>query len=73
MRLLSVVSFHGASKMEVTVEDDQGSRRRVTYAWAAKFPTDTPPEGWLSSVQAEVEYQRGSENDELIGRKLVTY
>ncbi len=70
MRLLSVVSYHGANKLEATLSDDQGHRRRVSYVWASKDNSDTPPGDWWSAVKAEVEFQRGDEVAAAAGRKL---
>jgi hypothetical protein len=63
-QLMAAVLHLGKSKMEVVLDDDTGTRRRINVHWMRKKgPVDAPPEDWLSSVEGEVKYQQGmSEN-----------
>jgi hypothetical protein len=70
MKLLFAVLYLGEQKLEATVQDDEGHRRRVTVSWMEQIRTDVPPAHWAESVAGEVDYQRSQEEDEKKGRKL---
>jgi hypothetical protein len=61
MKLLFAVYDTGVSKLEVTVEDENGHRRRVTVVHHAIGITI--PDNWLDQVKGEVDYQIESEKD----------
>ena len=62
MKPLFVVLYLGRNKLEVTVEDDQGRRRRVNIDWGAKEASNTPPANWPEMVERELQYQQSVRN-----------
>jgi len=69
LRLVRV--YLGEHRMDVALDDPLSEKPRlVKYDWEAKSATDVPPEGWHSSVLAEVKYQRTREHNKQIGRAL---
>lgn len=73
MKLLFTVLFLGESRLEATVQDSEGHRRRINFNWVEKIQTDLPPVHWAEAVAGEVEYQRGQDNDREKGRVLPGY
>jgi hypothetical protein len=69
-KLLFAVLHLGHAKMEVTVQDGEGHRRRLEFSWLAKEHSDVPPSHWPSSIDGEVDYQKAEEHAESKGRKL---
>ena len=59
LELLAAVYHIGQSKMEVVVQDESQTRRRINLTWMRKKGKDTPPPEWLSMVEGEVRYQQG--------------
>jgi hypothetical protein len=70
MRFVSVVLYLGKSKMEATVEDAAGHRRRIEFSWFGKVASDVPPDHWIEAIQGEVDFQRADEVAAESGRKL---
>jgi hypothetical protein len=70
VKLLFAVLHLGKSKLEVTVQDGEGHRRRIEFTWLEKEQSDVVPSHWPSSIDGEVEYQRAEEHAEAAGRKL---
>lgn len=69
MKLLFVVLHLGKSKLEVTVEDDGGHRRRVGFVWHAKEQSDIAPAHWPESIVGELAFQDAEAHNEAMGRK----
>ncbi len=70
MKLLFVVLFLKETRLEATLEDQDGKRRRVGLSWKLKEPTPVPPEHWWKQVQAEIEFQRAEAHARSTGRVL---
>ncbi len=70
MQLLSAVLVLGASRLEVTVLDSDGHRRRVTFTWSTRERSDVPPAHWPEAVAGEVEFQRTQDYEEARGRLI---
>ena len=73
MKLLFTVLFLGESRLEATVQDHEGHRRRINFNWIEKAQSDVPPAHWTEAVAGEVEYQRSQDNDRASGRVLPNY
>lgn len=70
VKLLFAVLHLGKSKMEATVQDGDGHRRRIEFTWFEKNQSDVVPSHWPSAIDGEVEYQRAEEAAESSGRKM---
>jgi hypothetical protein len=66
-KLLWVTYKPDLQKLEATVEDEDGKKRRIDYQWQSKEKTP-PPESWWKAVCMEVEYQRTEEHNKRVGR-----
>jgi len=69
VKLLFTVLYLDQNKMEVTIQDRKGHRRRILYTWLEKESSGVPL-GWIESVEGEVEYRLAEELAEETGRKL---
>ena len=70
MKVLWVKLYLGEYKMTVLVEDRLGNRRLISSRWVGANISNTPPESWLSGVQAEVSRLIQAENNKKSGRLL---
>lgn len=66
-KLLWVVYLPDEQRLEATVEDAAGKRRRIDYRWKTRDASPPPPD-WFEAVCGEVELQRSDELDQKLGR-----
>lgn len=69
IKLLYCVYTPSKQLLEVTVEDQDGKRRRIDYNWNSKEKT-LPPDNWFEIVCLEVEFQKTEEFQASTGRKI---
>lgn len=54
MKLINVVMYIKTQRLEATVEDNTGRRRRVTFDWLSKGTGALGATSWYETVAAEL-------------------